>query len=79
MASEVSAAKIARHRRPEPMSAEERRREEEFLLNASLERRNKDIASINHYRRGGMSRKRLIYIYGAELVDAVLGFDDHLA
>jgi hypothetical protein len=70
---------IARWRRPEIMSDHDRKAEEEWMKNASLERRQREISAVNFHRRRGMSRKKLIETYGDELVDAVLGYDPFLA
>lgn len=47
--------------------------EEEASLRAMNASRREDAASIRQHRARGMSRKRLIDIYGRDLVDSVLG------
>lgn len=48
--------------------------EEERNLAAQAQR-TEAIAAIRRNRHRGMSRRRLIEIYGADLVDMVLGYD----
>ena len=48
-------------------------REEQLSLRAMAKGRARDIAAIHHYRRQHMSRKRLIEIYGPDIVNLALG------
>lgn len=45
---------------------------EERFRDAARSRQHGQIAAIKHHRANGMSRRRLIAIYGAELVNEVL-------
>jgi len=65
-------------KKPKPFTREERLREENREISISCVRRTRDAEAIRLHRSRGMSRRRLIMIYGSDLVHAVLGRDPEL-